>query len=320
MRAGVRYIRYAPAFRAVLVRSAAFVSGAAGLWALLPAVARDHADWGPTGYGLMLGSLGAGAVYGTLLLPAVWRGRSADVVVAGGTVLFAACAAGVALLPALWVRCLLLFPAGAAWLAGLTTLSSSAQSLLPAWVRARALSVYLLVFYGGMAAGSVLWGAVAGPLGVPLALLASAGWMVVALTTGLRYRLPAGPPPDVEPFRHGPEAPAVPAAEYERGPVLVTVEYGVPADRAADFRAAVGPLRAARLREGAIRWDLFQDVEDAERLVEVFLVESWVGHLRQHERVTDEDWAPMAAARALHAGDRPPRVTHLIGVSPSRVE
>jgi len=67
-------------------------------------------------------------------------------------------------------------------------------------------------------------------------------------------------------------------AEYERGPVLVTVEYRVPAVRAADFRATVGPLRAARLREGAIRWDLFQDVEDAERLVEVFLVESWLDH------------------------------------------
>jgi MFS family permease len=320
MRAGVRYVRYAPAFRAVLIRSAAFVSGAAGLWALLPTVARDHGDWGPAGYGVMLGSLGAGAVLGTLLLPSVRRGKSADVVVAGGTVLFAACAAGVALLPALWVRCLLLLPAGAAWLAALTTLSSSAQSLLPAWVRARALSVYLLVFYGGMAAGSVLWGAVAGPLGVPLALLASAGWTAVALLAGLRYRLPAGPPPAVEPSRHWPEAPALPVAEYERGPVLVTVEYRVPADRVAEFRAAAGPLRAARLRDGAIRWDLFQDAEDTERLVEVFLVESWLGHLRQHERVTDEDWAHVAAARALHAGDHPPRVTHLVAASLSRTE
>jgi hypothetical protein len=96
----------------------------------------------------------------------------------------------------------------------------------------------------------------------------------------------------------------------------VTVEYRVPADRAADFRAAVGPLRAARLREGAIRWDLFQDVEDVERFVEVFLVESWVEHLRQHKRVTDEDWADAAAVRGLHAGDRPPRVSHLVAAGP----
>jgi hypothetical protein len=144
--------------------------------------------------------------------------------------------------------------------------------------------------------------------------------MVAALAAGLRYRLPAGPPPDVEPAHHFHEAPAVPVADYERGPVLVTVEYRVPADRAADFRAAVGPLRAARLRDGAIRWDLFQDVEDPERLVEVFLVESWVEHLRQHERVTDEDWADAAAARALHAGDRPPRVTHLVAAGPGRTE
>ena len=74
------------------------------------------------------------------------------------------------------------------------------------------------------------------------------------------------------------------------------------------------------MRDGAIHWDLFQDVGDRERLVEVFLVESWVDHLRQHERVTDEDWADVAAARALHAGDCPPRVTHLVAAGPSRTE
>ena len=65
------------------------------------------------------------------------------------------------------------------------------------------------------------------------------------------------------------------------------------------------------MRDGAIHWDLFQDVGDRERLVEVFLVESWVDHLRQHERVTEEGWPDVAAARALHAGDCPPRVTEM---------
>jgi hypothetical protein len=82
MRARVRYVRYDPAFRMVLVRSGAFVSGAAGLWALLAAIACESADWGPAEYGLMLGSLGAGTVLGTLLFRAVRRGTSADVIVA----------------------------------------------------------------------------------------------------------------------------------------------------------------------------------------------------------------------------------------------
>jgi MFS family permease len=231
-------------------------------------------------------------------------------------VLFAASTVGVVLLPALWARCLLLVPAGAAWFAGLTTLSSSAQALLPAWVRARGLSVYQLVFYGGLAAGSVVWGVVAHPAGVSSALLASAGWMVAVLVAGLWYRLPAGSLPAVEPTRHWQEAPLVPVAVYDRGPVLVTVEYRVPAAQAADFRAAVSRLREVRMRYGAIRWDLFKDVEDTDRFVEVFLVESWVEHLRQHERVTDEDWAAEAAARTLHTGNQPPRVTHLVAGDP----
>jgi hypothetical protein len=185
-------------------------------------------------------------------------------------------------------------------------------------VRARALSVYPLVFYGGLAICSVLWGLVASQVGVPLALVASAAWMALALTAGLRFRLPAGIGPDVEPAHNFPEAPAIPVTEHDRVPVLVTVEYRVQAEQVADFRGAAGPLRAARLRDGAIRWDLFQDVEDAERLVEVFLVESRVEHLRQHERVTDADWADAMAVRALHFGDRPPRVSHLVAGGPVR--
>lgn len=312
MRAGVRYVRHTPPFRAVLVRAAAFVTGAGGLWALLPALARDHESWGPSAYGFLLGSLGVGAVVGTLALPRVSRAASPDRLVSAGTVVFAAAVLAVAYTPSLWVRCALLLPVGAAWLAVLTALNSSAQALLPAWVRARALSVYLLVFFGGMAVGSAAWGAVAAPLGVPLALALSAGWMAVGVLTSVRYRLPAGPPPEVDPSRHWPEAPVVPTEDHERGPVLVTVEYRIPAERVADFQRAVECLRPARLRSGAIRWDLFHDAEDRERFVEAFLVESWAEHLRQHERVTEADRVLEAAARSFHAGGVPPRVSHLV--------
>jgi len=40
MRSGIRYIRYAPALRAVLSRTAVFIFGGSALWALLPLVAR----------------------------------------------------------------------------------------------------------------------------------------------------------------------------------------------------------------------------------------------------------------------------------------
>ena len=100
--------------------------------------------------------------------------------------------------------------------------------------------------------------------------------------------------------------------ELQRGPVLVTVEYRIDPARAGEFLDAIRPLRAARLRDGAFRWDLFQDFADPARIVEVFLVESWVEHLRQHERVTEADRIIQEHLLALHQADTPPRVTHLV--------
>lgn len=317
MQAGVRYVRHAPAFRAVLVRAGAFVAGAGGLWALLPAVAREHAEWGPAGYGLLLGSLGAGAVARTFALPAVRRRLGEDGAVAAGTLAFAGAAAVVALTPVFGVRCLVLVPAGAGWLAALTALSSAAQALLPAWVRARGLSVYQLVFFGGLAGSSVAWGVAADRVGVPAALLASAGATAVGLLAAARYRLPAGPPPALDRSRHWPEAPSV-AQPDASGPVLVQVEYRVDPAQVGEFLRAARPLRESRQRDGAVRWDLFADAAEPGRLVEAFLVESWAEHLRQHGRVTAADRAVETAVRAIHTGDAPPRVTHLITAGPVR--
>ncbi|MDB5305951.1 MAG: transporter [Gemmataceae bacterium] len=315
MRAGLRYVRHAPAVRAVLVRTAAFVTGASGLWALLPAATRADPGRGPGAYGVLLGCLGVGAVAGTFALPAARRAWGTGRVVAAGTLAFAVGTGVVAIVPVYGGWCAALIPAGAGWLAVLTSLSGSIQSLVPGWVRARVIAVYLLVFYGGLAGGSVAWGIAADRVGTESALALAAAWTAAGLFAALRYRLPEGPPPDVEPSRHWPEAPAVPDPDAAGGPVLVLVEYRVRPTDAEAFLAAAAGLRATRLRNGAVRWDLFADTEDAGRYVESFLVESWAEHLRQHDRVTGADRAAEAAVRAFHAGDDAPRVTHLIAAT-----
>jgi len=87
--------------------------------------------------------------------------------------------------------CALLFLGGLCWIAIIATLNVTAQIICPAWIRARTLSMYLLVLQGGMAAGSALWGAVASHLGIPAAFLLAAVGMVLGLAAAVRYRLPA---------------------------------------------------------------------------------------------------------------------------------
>jgi MFS family permease len=67
----------------------------------------------------------------------------------------------------LWIAT---FLAGAGWVAVTATFNSSAQLALPGWVRARALSLYLLALQGGLALGSLGWGYVASQFGIRDAL------------------------------------------------------------------------------------------------------------------------------------------------------
>jgi hypothetical protein len=153
---------------------------------------------------------------------------------------------------------------------------------------------------------------VADKAGISPSLIASAAWQAVGLVATLRYRLPKGEGADLEPSRHWPEMAAVPAIEFDRGPVLVTVEYRINGAHLTEFLDAIRPLREARLRDGALRWHIFQDVSETCRIVEVFLVESWVEHLRQHERVTEADRIIQGRLRSLQEADSPPKVTHLV--------
>ena len=100
--------------------------------------------------------------------------------------------------------------------------------------------------------------------------------------------------------------------EPDRGPALVTVEYQIdPADAERFARA----MRAAALDPPARRRDPLGPLgrpRAAGRFLESFVVESWLEHLRQHERITAADRAVQAIAHAFHRGSEPPKVRHFI--------
>jgi len=96
------------------------------------------------------------------------------------------------------------------------------------------------------------------------------------------------------------------------GPVRVEVEYRIDPSQADAFTQAIRDLEPIRRRDGAVRWAVYQDPGKTGRYVESFVVESWMEHLRQHERVTASDRAVEERIRRLHVAGTPPAVTHLI--------
>jgi len=309
--AGVRYVRFAPLLRAVLVRTALFILPASALWALLPVVARGRLGLDATGFGLLLGALGLGSVAGAVVLPRLRRAVPIDRRVVATTCLFALATVALAVVGSPVLVWLAMVLAGMAWLAILTSFNVAVQTAVPRWVRARALAVYLLVFQGGLAAGSALWGVVAGRVGERTALLAAAASFGLGLLAALRWRLQGIGALDLTPSVRPEPVTAIDPGPDD-GPVLVLIRYRVDPGRTEEFAATMRAMRRVRRRDGAYRWGLFEDVADPGCFVETYVVRSWAEHLRQHERFTAEDLAVRDRVRSFHVGGDPPAVSHFI--------
>jgi len=311
-RAGIRYARHAPPLVAVLVRLGLFIVCASAFWALLPVITRRDLGLGAFGYGLLLGCLGVGAIAGAALLPRVKRRLPLDAVIGLATVVFAVVSALTAFwrfIPGLGIAMIL---GGVAWIAMMAGLNGSAQTAVPAWVRARALGIYLLVFQGGLGLGSALWGFVAEHVGASSALASSAGGALLGLAAIRRWPLRAVTTLDLTPSAHWPEPHLDVVPAPDEGPVRVEVEYRIDPSQADGFTQAIRDLEPIRRRDGAVNWAVYQDPGQKGRYVESFIVESWVEHLRQHERVTLSDRAVEERIRRFHVAATPPAVTHLI--------
>lgn len=318
--AALRFTQHSSVTRLVMLRSFSFGLSASAVWALLPVLAHRNPEGDATVYGYMLGALGAGAILGSLLVnrgARIW-GRSRLISLAGFTMGLVMLALGT--LDNLW----LIFPAlligGTCWIAAVATYNSSVQILVPDWVKARALALYQTALYGGLALGSFLWGHLAENMGPQGALLAAGCLMVGCAFLLYSSRLPELEVGSMSRAQNTPPGMPTFAFDPDRGAVLVTIEYRIPAERTRDFVRAMQELRRLRLRNGAKRWSLFRDAADQEIWQETLVVESWLQHLRMLDRMTLADQAIIDAVGLLHGGDTPPLIRHGVSYIASRYE
>jgi predicted MFS family arabinose efflux permease len=316
IRTGFRYARHNRHLRATLARAVAFFLFASAYWALLPLVARNQISGGPELYGILLGAIGAGAVGGAFALPWFNRRLGPDRLVAIGTFGTAATLVlfGVAREPAIALVASII--AGVSWIAVLASLNVSAQVALPDWVRGRGLAMFVTVFFGTVTCGSAMWGQVASTLSLPVAHFIAAAGALIAIPLTWRWKLQTGAAIDLTPSVHWPTPVIAHEVEPDRGPVLVTVEYRIDPYNREVFLRALEKLAHERRRDGAYAWGVFEDAGDKGRFLETFLVESWLEHLRQHERVTNADRVLQTAVHRYHVAGAP-KVTHFIAAEPT---
>jgi predicted MFS family arabinose efflux permease/quinol monooxygenase YgiN len=311
LRAGSRYVWHEPVVRRLLLRMVLFVFPAVALWALLPVIASQQLGLGADGFGALFAALGSGAVIGALLLGRVKGRLSVNALLAVGGVLYAAALAGLVTVPSFPAALGILVLSGLAWMTMTSTLQAEMQLILPAWVRARGLALFTVVFMACQTVGSLLWGLVANQVGLQPGVLVAAGGVLLGTLIGLVLRVPDTGHLDPQAVVYWPQAEVAEEPSADAGPVLVTVRFTVAPDREPEFLDAMDQLRRSRLRTGATRWELYRDAEHPHEFVEAFRIPTWEEHLRQHSgRLTATD--QVIEERALSFSDPPAVPQHLV--------
>lgn len=310
-RAGLRYVRFTGPMMVIIGVAAVFALTAASIQTLLPNVVADDLGMDASGFGLLLGTFGAGALVAALtterirshvrhLLPFSIVGFGISGVVFGLSRMPLLSAAALAV-------------AGLCWVWALTTMNATVQLMAPRWVRGRAMSIYLLAVLGVQPFGAVVSGAIAEEIGSATTVALLTGMTLVLGLYAMRMdRLPVLGDV-VEPTM--PEDWTVPdhAADLAGSPVLVQTTWHIDLHDAEQFFDAMREVRRHRLRTGAERWSIFRDADHPERITEIFQVHSWPDHLAQHQRLDQDAAEALRLARAFDQRGGP--VTrHLVGL------
>ena len=314
-RAGMRYTRASRELHVVLLRAVGYFLFASAIWAMMPLVVRQLLGGSASFYGLMLGAVGVGAIGGALVLPRLRQRLGADGLMGLSATITAGVMLAMVAQPPQAVALMLALTLGCGWIVALTTLNSVVQAILPNWVRGRGLAVYLTVFNGAMAAGSLGWGMVARTIGLHMTLVTSAIGMLVVALLMRRMPLPSGEV-DLDAANHWPEPATVAPEAHDRGPVLIQIKYHIRLLDQPAFLKALNQVSLARRRDGAYAWGVCEDTNDPESMLEWFFVESWAEHMRQHRRVSHHDADQQEALLRFHAGSERPVVQHFLGIEP----
>jgi MFS family permease len=280
--------------------------------ALMPLIARDLILGGPLTYGLLLGAFGAGAVGGALLSNRLRQAMSVEALVRIAFLGFAVCAAvaGVSTLAAFSIPAMAL--GGASWVLALSSFNATVQLSSPRWVVGRALALYQMATFGGMAIGSWIWGMAAAQYGTADALLIAAGVLVIGAVLGLRLPLPELKTLNLDPLNRWTEPNLAIDVLPRSGPIVITIEYEIRQTDVVAFLAVMAERRRIRRRDGARHWTLLRDLENPEIWIERYHSPTWLEYVRYNQRITQADAAVGERLRALHKGPDRPRVHRMI--------
>jgi MFS family permease len=316
IRAQIRYVRYSQAARVLIVRAGLFTLCGSALLSLLPLLAKLELRLDSTGFGLLLGSFGTGAIIGGIaILPKLRPGVSVESLITGSIVLLAVVIFAMGYVRDFGILCIVMGAGGVAYITILSKLYTIGMKSAPKWIGARVLAVYLLILNGGLVVGSVIWGTIANAFGIPITLSIASSALATTIIARKRYSTTFVDDLDFTPASsdHWSLPPQLPVdSPGNDAQALITIEYKIDPKLSDEFEQSVRELGRILKSEGMAYWELFQDPADIGQYIEIRIADTWTDHMRHHERVTKNIQIMEDRIRALLKDGPQPIVSHYI--------
>lgn len=316
---GLRFTAMSSEIRAAIVRGTLFGVASISILALLPLIVRDHLTGGPIVYGALLAAFGIGAFSAGLSSSYLRRIVPQDRLIALAAVACAACCFLLPLTTSIPVAALALVIGGAGWLLTWTGVDVAIQLSSPRWVVGRTLSIYYALSYGGMAAGSWIWGFVAQTYSLTMAFQGAA--VVLILVAAAAFVLPIELWDEGEQEASDFEPPALALDLQPRsGPIVVKIDYVIAEQDHDTFLACMRKRRRIQSQAGARNWTLQRNLLSPTLWTETFRTPTWTDYLRLNHRLSAADQELGAELAALHDGATTPQTVLAIerSTTPSR--
>ena len=311
----VRYMRYAPGVRIVLLRNLIFGVLIGAIPALLPVIGLKVLHLNAVKLGLVFTSMGIGSLAGAVLIlgPARRRLKPNQL-----TILSCVALAVVYALMALVRDPQIFFAvaavAGTAWTVSASELWVAGQRVIPDWIRGRMNATHMMVSQGGMAIAGLIWGALATRFNVDWALLSASLLGVGGALTSKRWSIDFSTQTNLEPepLTDSYDAPYIP--EADEGPITASIEIEVAPENQVRFFRLMKQIRLVFLRNGAFNARLDQDIENPNRFRLQAMYSSWAALQRVDQRFTHDESALWSELWTLHSGSELPRPKRYLGI------
>ena len=319
IRVQLRYVRHSNAAHVLIIRAGLFTLCSSALLSLLPLLAKRELGLDSTGFGLLLGSFGMGAIIGGIIILPRLRSRvSVESLITGSIAILAIVTFIMGYARDFDIFCIVMGLGGAAYITVLSEFYTIGMKSAPKWIGARVLAIYLLILNGGLVVGSLLWGTIANIFGISITLLVSSLSLGATIIARKRYSSNLLDDLDFTPASDHwslPPQSSVILSQNENQ-ALITIEYNkIDSKLSFEFEHRVRELGRILKSEGMAYWELFQDPSDNGHYIEIRIADTWTDHMRQHEYVTKNIKVMEDGIRDLIKDCPQPIISHYIGKS-----